>query len=686
MAERLFRARSVLRAFLIALLVVLPAWAGIAARRGEPTLAFLAPAVAALRGLGRWLVAWWSGYGATLALIAAGAALVVAAVGVVRTGTRPRPAPTWCFVGAALLVALAGATSGLWLAAIGAAVVVAVGAVLNPEGSRPLTPYRPAPEALLGILVLGAVMRFVLIAVHPVGFGTHGIVHLKLSVDLVDRLLGGGITLDHPFAPSAYLSEQQGPMAVVNALGFAVFGVGFTQARLTQAVLGVMTIWLAFLFGRRLFHARAGLVLAFLIAVSPWHVAVSRFNDAEHVLATFQALFALWAVLRADQERTASAFAVAGLACALSWYVYATNQALLLVLLGYLGWRFARRPRVLGRYWRGLALFAVVFVVASLPPVVATVRSGRYLPIRSSYQVSGRGPYVMARPERVPRDLGAAVGALYSEANDPWFAKSRGGGLDAMVAVLLPAGLIWCVMALAGDRFRDPAFMLLLWTGVGLLPAVLLRHVEFRRLLLVELAAEVLAAIMLTEAGRLAARSRGGRRAMFLAVPLIVVAWAAVATYTFWDRVTVFESRSSTYWVQLVDDIRGRLGKEGIVAVVAANRDQTAEHLDAIRLGAYGQVRALAQRGVPLERAVQVVPVQDAQTAIQGDLRKGVPVRVVLSRSLADDKPLAQKLERVVYSLDPKAHREGVVDQLGNVALIAWNVAPAQPEPGPLQP
>ena len=671
---------------LLLLLAALPVLAAAAARRGEPTLATLASPLAALRGLGRLLTAGWGGYGMPVAAGLGGVALLIAGIRAFRDGPRSRPVVTWYLLGTALLVALAGATSGLWVVAIGAAVAVAVVAAFNPGSSRSSMPGRPPLELLLGILVLAAAMRLVLITGHPVGFGTHGIVHLKLSVDLIDRLLGGAAGFGHPFSWMAYLAEQHGPMAVVNALGFAVFGVGFAQARLTQAVLGVATVWLAFLFGRRLFDSRFGLVLAFLIAVSPWHVAISRFNDAEHVLAPLQAFLALWAVLRADQERTRSSFVVAGFACALGWYVYATNQAFLLCLLGYLGWRLFRTRRTVAHTWRAPALFAVVFVAVSLPHVVTSVRSGHYLLIRSGYQLGGPSTSETDRLQTVSRGLSATLGTLYEEVNDPWFAKSSGGGLDAMVAALLPAGLLWCMIAVGGERFRDSAVLLLLWAGVAVLPAVLLPHVEFRRLLLAELLAQVLAAVILTEAGRLAARSGAGRRALLVVVPLVAVAWAAVATFTYWDRVTVFESRTSTYWVRLADDVREHLGKEAVVDVVPADGDQTREHLAAIRLGAFDRLRALARQGVPMAQAVRVVPVQYLRTAIRAELSAGRSVRVELAGYLARDNQVADRVARVVQSLDPKARRQSFVDRYWRVALVAWTVAPVLSGAGTLPP
>ena len=128
---------------------------------------------------------------------------------------------------AALGVALAAASSGWWSVAVGIAIALGIVVALQPPDLRSPAAVRAETELLLVVLLLGAAMRFVLITARPVGFGNHGTGHLQLAIDLVDRVFHGGLTLTHQFEPLAYLQEQHGPMAVINALGFAVFGVGF---------------------------------------------------------------------------------------------------------------------------------------------------------------------------------------------------------------------------------------------------------------------------------------------------------------------------------------------------------------------------------------------------------------------------------------------------------------------------
>jgi 4-amino-4-deoxy-L-arabinose transferase-like glycosyltransferase len=79
----------------------------------------------------------------------------------------------------------------------------------------------------------------------------------------------------------------------VAAVGFELFGVTLTVTRLVSAALGVLTILVAYRLGRALDGVRLGLVFSLLLAISPWHVTISRYGTQEHVLPPLQFLLSL---------------------------------------------------------------------------------------------------------------------------------------------------------------------------------------------------------------------------------------------------------------------------------------------------------------------------------------------------------------------------------------------------------
>lgn len=673
------RARMAARTLLATALAAVPVLAGLDAAASRPTLGALAPLLRALRSCGGWLGGWWADHGPVAAAVAAAVALAAVAVWAARRPRPQREAHAWAVVWSALLVALAAASSGRPALAVVAAVLAAVLAVFDLDGVEWLGPVSWWPEILLGILLLGAVLRFGLIAEHPVGFGTHGVVHLGMSVDVVDEILAGGETFAGPIDARRLLVEQHGPMAVVNALGFLLFGVGFVQARLFQAALGVAVVGFAFLVGRRLVGDRLGLVLGFMIAVSPWHVAMSRFNDAEHVLAALHGLLAVWAVLRADRERTAGSVAVAAVACALGWYVYATNQFLIAALVVFVAWRSLSSPRRLRRRWASLVLFALVFAAISLPHLRTSFSVDHPVPIRSGYQIGGTEPYSTAATAALAGNLEKAAAALLDRVSDPWYAKPSGGGLDVPVQVVLPAGLLWCLATAVRGRLRARVGLLLLWLGAGLLPAIAVGVVAFRRLLQLELALQVVAAVAVVVIGTSAARTAAGRRLLTAAVPFAILALTALASWTYWDRVEVPESEASTYWVALIETIRPALGVHQVVVVTPEGGELENEHVEAVRVGLYPELRRLARRGVPPGRAVRLVRLGRAESLVADLARRG-PVLVAAASAPAGSDSPASRIEVAIGRLEPENRRRVVLDPSGRPALVAWELAaPSDP-------
>ncbi len=100
---------------------------------------------------------------------------------------------------------------------------------------------------------------------------------------------------------------------------FAVFAPrGFTPTtyflcRLTQAIMGTLSLFLTFLIGRQLAGNRVGLVGAFLLAVVPWHIRQSVIYKPD-ILLVLTTLIAFWLSLRVVARPSLGRYLLAGLA------------------------------------------------------------------------------------------------------------------------------------------------------------------------------------------------------------------------------------------------------------------------------------------------------------------------------------------------------------------------------------
>lgn len=87
----------------------------------------------------------------------------------------------------------------------------------------------------------------------------------------------------------AHLSFHDHPPIVflLQHLSFFIFGQSVMALRLPLAVAGIGAVWLLYLIGQQLFNKRTGLIAALLLAVSSYHVWISRIGLQESMVIFF---------------------------------------------------------------------------------------------------------------------------------------------------------------------------------------------------------------------------------------------------------------------------------------------------------------------------------------------------------------------------------------------------------------
>jgi hypothetical protein len=157
----------------------------------------------------------------------------------------------------------------------------------------------------------------------------------------------------------------------------AVGGLNVWTTRLPAAALGVLTVLLLYYTGARLWGANAGLVAAALLALSPWHIQLSRTGNeagATPFLALLPLAAWLWARLpAADEARPPVPWRalVGGLLAGLACYGYAPVRLVTPVTLVLVVLLTARRWRGLLRSRLGIkaAIAATVGFAATFGPL-----------------------------------------------------------------------------------------------------------------------------------------------------------------------------------------------------------------------------------------------------------------------------------------------------------------------------
>ena len=152
---------------------------------------------------------------------------------------------------------------------------------------------------------------------------------------------------------------------------FAIFGMHTFILRLPVALAGVATVWVTYALVKKLFQnsktsemtERIALLSAFLLAISPWHIHLSR-GYFEATLALLPFLLGIYFFLKGlEQEKY---FYVSSLAFAVSLYTYFTPRIILPIFLPFLYWYFRKQ---LPKNKRTFVLSIVLLVVLTMPLV-----------------------------------------------------------------------------------------------------------------------------------------------------------------------------------------------------------------------------------------------------------------------------------------------------------------------------
>ena len=177
-----------------------------------------------------------------------------------------------------------------------------------------------------------------------------------------------------------------------------MLGLNELSVRLAQALLGVMLLFVMYYVGRRLAGGRFALFAMFALAISPWHIMMSRWGLESNLLPPLLLLsFAFLLRGCADPPRPAAVipgFFLLGLAL----YAYATAYLFVpLFTLGVLVYGVKSRIISLKHWGIGLAVMAVITIPVAL---LLLINQFDWASIKTSFisipQYTGIGRYTYA--------------------------------------------------------------------------------------------------------------------------------------------------------------------------------------------------------------------------------------------------------------------------------------------------
>ena len=227
---------------------------------------------------------------------------------------------------------------------------------------RLLLPGGSAAEnaLFLALILVGAAVRLLWLGEVPGG------VHQDEASVGYDAwaLLEHGIDRHGYRYPVQFVAWGSGQDALYGYLSMPfikILGLNLLSIRLLHAILGVAALFVMYAVGRRLVDGRFALCALFVLAISPWHVMLSRWGLESNLLPVLL-LFGFALLLRG--LRTPRYMVPAFLLLALALYAYKTAYVFVpLFTIGVLAYGMQRRLADFRHWGLGLAVMAV----AALP-------------------------------------------------------------------------------------------------------------------------------------------------------------------------------------------------------------------------------------------------------------------------------------------------------------------------------
>ncbi len=171
--------------------------------------------------------------------------------------------------------------------------------------------------------------------------------------------------------------EYKLPIQIYTSIpGIAIFGLNELGVRITPVVYGTLTVLLLFFLGKALFQNSAvGLIAAFLLAISPWHIQLTR-ASFESSFSVFWVVMGIWFLVKSFSNRLWFIFAM--IPFAISVFTYNSTRIftplfLFTILIIY--------RKTLFKYKKALIISLVLFIVLLIPLtpyLLSGERSSRY--------------------------------------------------------------------------------------------------------------------------------------------------------------------------------------------------------------------------------------------------------------------------------------------------------------------
>lgn len=293
------------------------------------------------------------------------------------------------------------------------------------------------------------------------------------GLDALHILEGNGVS---PFATGWY--ETPNGYIYYMAAIFKILGATWIGLKVASLIPAILTIPAVYLLARELFGPLTGLCAMLLMAVSRWHLSMSRWGWNETATPLFQVL-SFYFLIRGLRDRRALDYSLSGLLAGLSVYTYLSSRLALLTMIIYVFYWIWSDPSgwwvSLKRSWLGLTILVVTAGIAITPITITYIKdpfvfSNRVSQINVLSDIKDQGSIVP-----LTENIGDILkffhqtGDLQGKHNLPGEPMT-----DPITGLLFAVGVAYAILAWRDQR----RILLLVWLVLGLAGSFLTSHSE----------------------------------------------------------------------------------------------------------------------------------------------------------------------------------------------------------------
>jgi len=256
----------------------------------------------------------------------------------------------------------------------------------------------------------------------------------------------------------------------LQAIFVLIFGNTILALRIAPALIGVGAVFTTYLWAKSWFGERVALLTAFIMAVNPWAVTITR-DGFRASMTPLMVTSVMYLYTRAAQTKQRKWFIAAGVVLGLGLYTYLAFRLFPFALIAIWGAMMIRRPKFIKPYNKMITVSLIAFAIVLIPLGIYGVRHPGDILARASGTSFLNKSLNNGQPVQTLLSEVGKTALMFNVHGDENYRQNLGGApeLNIFVGIMFILGIIICLTKLNRPRYYGLLFVF----SAMLLPEVL---------------------------------------------------------------------------------------------------------------------------------------------------------------------------------------------------------------------